>query len=111
MTHEGAVLVAADRDRPEVDTDRDREGGDDGGQDVTADQLHQDRAGRGFADAAGDGPEAVREVVGRVGEVGRGLAADQPDQQLVDIAGGDDGAELRQQPAALVPDGRAGRRS
>ena len=82
-----AVLPAADRQGLEVGAVGDGQGGDDGGQGVTADELQHHRAGPGGADPAQQGAEPVGQVVGPVGEVRCALAGDQPDLHPVDVPG------------------------
>ena len=86
----------------------DREGGDEGGQGVAADELQHHRPGPGGADPAQQGAEPVRQVVRVVGEVGRGLPGDQPDVYPVGVPGGGDLAEHGQQDPALIPRGDPG---
>jgi hypothetical protein len=52
MVQGGAVLAAADRQRPQVGDRGDGQGGDDGGQGVAADELQDQEAGPGGADPA-----------------------------------------------------------
>src|SRR5215471_9092757 len=59
----GAVLPAADRQGPQVRRGGDREGGDDDGECVAADQLEHEPAGPGRADPAQERAEPVGEIV------------------------------------------------
>ena len=93
----GAVLAAADRQRPQVRRARDGQGGDDGGEGVAADELQDQEAGPGGADPAQQRAEPVGQVLGPAGEVGGGLAGDQPDRHPVGVPGGGDLAEHGQQ--------------
>ena len=86
-TRQGAGLAAADRQRPEIRRDRDRERGDDGGEGVAADQFQHHPAGGG-PDSAQVDAEAVRQVVSVFGDIGRGLPGDQPDGYPVGVPGG-----------------------
>ena len=54
--------------------------------------------------------EPVRQVVGDVGDLGGGLAGHEPDLDPVDVAGGGDLAEHRQDDPALIPRGQPGDR-
>ena len=78
-------------------------GGDEGGQGVAADELQHHRPGPGGADPAQQGAEPVRQVVGVLSEVGRGLPGDQPDVYPVGVPGGGDLAQHGQQGPALIP--------
>ena len=72
------------------------------GQSVAADELQDQEAGPAGADPAQQGAEPVRQVLGAAGEVGGGLAGDQPDLHPVGVAGGGHLAEYREQDPALV---------
>ena len=91
-----------DGQRLEVGVLRDGQGGDDGGQGVAADELQDQGAGPGSADPADHRAEPVRQVLGPVGEVGGGLAGDQPDRHPVGVPGRGDLAEHRDQHLAAV---------
>ena len=69
-----------DRQRPQVRLVGDRERGHRLGQRIAADQFQDDRAGHSRADPAQVRPEPVRQALGPVGEVGRGLTGHQPDR-------------------------------
>ena len=84
------------------------QGGDDGGQGVAADELQHHRAGSGGADPAQQRAEPVRQVVGPLGEVGRGLPGDQPDLHPVGVPGGGDLAQHGQDDPALIQRGQVG---
>jgi hypothetical protein len=100
-----AVLAAADRQRPQIHPGRYRQGRDDGGQGVAADELQHQRARGGGADPAQHRAEAVRQVVGSGGEVSRGLARYQPDRHPVGEAGCRNLAKDGQHHPALVERG------
>jgi hypothetical protein len=57
----------------------DGQGGDDRGERVAADELQDQEAGLGRADPAQQGAEPVGQALRFGGEVGSGLAGDQPD--------------------------------
>ena len=86
----------------------DGQGGDDRGEGVAADELQDQEAGPGRADPAQQGAEPVGQVLGPVGEVGGGLAGDQPDGHPVGVPGGADLAEHRDQHLAAEHRDQAG---
>ena len=94
--------------RAQVGPVGDGQGGDDGGQGVTADELQHHRAGPGGADPAQQGAEPVGQVVGPVGEVGRALPGHQPDVHPVDVPGGGDLDQHGQDDPAPVAGGQVG---
>ena len=73
----------------------DGQGGDDGGQGVAADELQHHPPGLRRADPAQQRAEPVRQRFGMPGEVGRGLARDEPDGYPVGVPGGGDLARGR----------------
>jgi hypothetical protein len=95
-----AVFATANRQRLQIGEVRDRRGRDEGGQGITADELKHHRPGLRRADPAQQCPESVRQVLRALSEVGRRLARDQPDVHPVDIPGGSDLTQHRQQDAA-----------
>jgi len=102
------VLAAADRQRPQVYPIGDRQGGDDGGQGVTADELQDNGAGPGRADPAQHRAEPAGQVVRPVGEVDDTLPGDQPDRYPVDMPGRGDLDQHRQDDPAPVEGSQVG---
>jgi hypothetical protein len=68
-----AVLAPADRQRLEVGTVGDGQGGDGQGQGVAADELQHHGAGPGGADPAQHRAEPVRQVLRPLRDISRGL--------------------------------------
>jgi len=79
-------LAAADRQRPQIHPDRDRQGRDDGGQGVAADELQHQRPGE--ADRIRHNmARTMARLSARAGEVGRRLARHQSDRHRSGVAG------------------------
>ena len=73
------VLAPADRQPGQVHLAGNGQRGDRVGEGVRADQLQHQHTGREVADPAQPRAERVRQVLGPVGEVGRGLPGHQAD--------------------------------